>query len=207
MSRWYYSTSQRAFALIRRAESPLTLRYRDAAERREKGRLCFIKGKGISFISKNRNFKQEKVDISRNYIITHKNKWTFLREQVLKENNPLYNRGFTCFLLSSRLRTLFYLLVQRYKVLFLHAIERPIFSLWKVKVCFIVCVCGGFIPFSVGMVEVIRGDFLSSCDIWCSILVYHYLFVVCALLVSLVVCCAACLLIMRYRANNSPFLL
>lgn len=57
------------------------------------------------------------------------------------------------------------------------------------------------------MVEVIRGDFLSSCDIWCSILVYHYLFAVCALLVSLVVCCAACLLIMRYRANNSPFLL
>ena len=29
------------------------------------------------------------------------------RKQVLKGNNPLYNRGFTCFLLSSRLRTLF----------------------------------------------------------------------------------------------------
>ena len=57
------------------------------------------------------------------------------------------------------------------------------------------------------MVEVIRGDFLSSCDIWCSILVYHYLFAVCGLLVLLVVCCAACLLIMRYRANNSPFCL
>ena len=64
-----------------------------------------------------------------------------------------------------------------------------------------------FYTFFCGMVEVIRGDFLSSCDIWCSILVYHYLFAVCALLVSLVVCCAACLLIMRYRANNSPFLL
>ena len=60
--------------------SPLTLRYRDAAERREKGRLCFIEGKGTPFISNNRNFKQEKVDISRNYIITHKNKWTFLRK-------------------------------------------------------------------------------------------------------------------------------
>lgn len=60
--------------------SPLTLRYRDAAERREKGRLCFIEGKGISFISNNRNFKQEKVDISRNYITTPKNKWTFLRK-------------------------------------------------------------------------------------------------------------------------------
>ena len=52
-----------------------------------------------------------------------------------------------------------------------------------------------------------KGLFLSCGDIWCSILVYHYLFAVCALLVSLVVCCSACLLIMRYRANNSPFLL
>lgn len=64
-----------------------------------------------------------------------------------------------------------------------------------------------FYTFFCGMVEVIRGDFLSSCDIWCSILVYHYLFAVCALLVSLVVCCAACFLIVRYRANNSPFCL
>ena len=52
-----------------------------------------------------------------------------------------------------------------------------------------------------------KGLFPFIGDIWCSILVYHYLFAVCALLVSLVVCCAACLLIMRYRANNSPFLL
>ena len=52
-----------------------------------------------------------------------------------------------------------------------------------------------------------KGLFLSCGDIWCSILVYHYLFAVCALLVSLVVCCAACLSIMRYRANNSPFCL
>lgn len=65
MGRWLCSVSQRAFALIRRAESPLIWRYRDAAERREKGRLCFIEGKGISFISNNRNFEQEKVDISR----------------------------------------------------------------------------------------------------------------------------------------------
>ena len=49
-----------------------------------------------------------------------------------------------------------------------------------------------------------KGLFPFIGDIWCSILVYHYLFAVCALLVSLVVCCAACLLIMRYRANNSP---
>ena len=42
---------------------------------------------------------------------------------------------------------------------------------------------GDFIPFPVGMVAVVRGDLLSSCDIWCSILVYHYLFAVCALLV------------------------
>ena len=72
MGQWLCSVSQRAFALIRRAESPLTLRYRDAAERREKGRLCFIEGKGTPFISNNRNFEQEKVDISRNQITTQK---------------------------------------------------------------------------------------------------------------------------------------
>lgn len=32
---------------------------------------------------------------------------------------------------------------------FLHAIERPIFLHWKVKVCFVSCGCGGFIPFMV----------------------------------------------------------
>ena len=64
-----------------------------------------------------------------------------------------------------------------------------------------------FYTFHGGMVGVIRGYFLSGGDIWCSILVYHYLFAVCALLVSLVVCCAACSLIMRYRANDSLFLL
>ena len=78
--RWS-SVSQRAFALIRRVESPLILRYRDAAERREKGRLCFIEGKGTPFISNNRNFEQEKVDISRNHITIPKNKWTFLRKR------------------------------------------------------------------------------------------------------------------------------
>ena len=172
-----------------------------------KGKLCFIKRKSKILVSNARIFCEKNILFFENRERSNKNLWTFLREQVLKGNNPLYNRGFTCFLLSSRLRTLFYLLVQRYKVLFLHAIERPIFSPWKVKVCFIVCVCGGFIPFPVGMVEVIRGYFLSCGDIWCSILVYHYLFAVCALLVSLVICCAACFLIVRYRANNSPFCL
>jgi len=60
-----------------------------------------------------------------------------------------------------------------------------------------------FYTFYGGMVEVIRGYFLSCGDIWCSILVYRYLFAVCALLVYY----AACFLIMRYRANNSPFCL
>lgn len=83
MSRWLCSASQRAFALIRRAVSPLILRYRDAAERREKGRLCFIEGKDISFISNNRNFKQEKVDISRNHIITHKKQVDFIAKTLL----------------------------------------------------------------------------------------------------------------------------
>ena len=40
-----------------------------------------------------------------------------------------------------------------------------------------------FYTFYGGMVEVIKGYFLSCGDIWCSILVYHYLFAVCALLV------------------------
>lgn len=63
--------------------SPLTLRYRDAAERREKGRLCFIEGKGTPFISNNRNFKQEKVDISRNQITTPKKQVDFLAKTLL----------------------------------------------------------------------------------------------------------------------------
>jgi len=55
----------------------------------------------------------------------------------------------TCFLLFSRLRGDISFLVQRYKMLFLHAIEKPIFLRWKVKVCFVSCGCGGFIPFMV----------------------------------------------------------
>ena len=62
--------------------------------------------------------------------------------------------------------------------------------------CWYGCSCKGWFPF-----------ILWYGDIWCSILVYHYLFAVCALLVSLVVCCAARSFIMRYRANNSPFCL
>ena len=83
MGRWLCSVSQRAFALIRRAESPLILRYRDAAERREKGRLCFIEGKGTPFISNNRNFEQEKVDISRKQITTPKKQVNFLAKTLL----------------------------------------------------------------------------------------------------------------------------
>jgi len=94
-----------------------------------KGKLCFIKRKTKILISNSRIFREKNVLFFENMERPNENLWTFLREQVLKGNNPLYNRGFTCFLLSSRLRTLFYLLVQRYKVLFLHAIERPIFSL------------------------------------------------------------------------------
>ena len=56
-----------------------------------------------------------------------------------------------------------------------------------------------------GMVEVIiRGYSLLCGDIWCSILVYHYFFAVCALLVSLVI---FVFLNNRYRANNSSFCL
>ena len=52
-------------------------------------------------------------------------------EQALKGYNPLCNREFTCFLLSSCLRTLFYLLVQRYKVLFFTRNRKPDFLTLK----------------------------------------------------------------------------
>ena len=81
-ARWAMGFSKsKSFCADSPGGSPLTLRYRDAAERREKGRLCFIEGKGTPFISNNRNFTQEKVDISRNHITTPKNKWTFLRKR------------------------------------------------------------------------------------------------------------------------------
>ena len=94
-----------------------------------KGKLCFIKRKNRDLVSNGRIFREKNASFFEGMERLNEKLWTFLREQVLKGNNPLYNRGFTCFLLSSRLRTLFYLLVQRYKVLFLHAIERPIFPL------------------------------------------------------------------------------
>ena len=94
-----------------------------------KGKLCFIKRKSRNLVSNCRSFCVENISIFENRERTNEKLWTFLREQVLKGNKPLYNRGFTCFLLSSHLRVIFYLLLQRYKVLFLHAIERPIFSL------------------------------------------------------------------------------
>ena len=94
-----------------------------------KGKLCFIKRKSKNLVSNGRIFCEKNASFFEHRERMNENLWTFLREQVLKGNNPLYNRGFTCFLLSSHLRVIFYLLLQRYKVLFLHAIERPIFSL------------------------------------------------------------------------------
>ena len=91
--------------------SPLTLRYRDAAERREKGRLCFIEGKDISFISNNRNFEQEKVDISRKQITTPKTSGLSYENslvlhsssQLLRESCPPNQPPLSA--LSSRTRT------------------------------------------------------------------------------------------------------
>ena len=47
----------------------------------------------------------------------------------IKREYPLYNKEFACFLLSSYLRPIFHLLVQRYKIFSSHARERPIFLL------------------------------------------------------------------------------
>lgn len=52
-------------------------RRRNAAE--EKGKLCFIKRKDKSFISKNRGFRKEKVAFFHHLEIFSKNKWTFSR--------------------------------------------------------------------------------------------------------------------------------
>lgn len=58
-----------------------------------------------------------------------------LSKNKYQKGIPLYNKEFACFLLSSYLRPIFYLLVQRYKIFSSHAIERPIFLLRKIKTC------------------------------------------------------------------------
>ncbi|MBF1065254.1 MAG: hypothetical protein HXL28_00600 [Prevotellaceae bacterium] len=51
----------------------------DTAERRKKGRLCFIEGKTTDFISNRRNFTKENFQRNRKKKTLKQNKWTFFR--------------------------------------------------------------------------------------------------------------------------------
>ena len=84
----FFAISQRALALTFRRISPKDCCYMDAALRREKGRLCFISGKGNSFVSKWSRFFEENVSIFP-FIRTHcKNLWTFLRNLSVFLHSP-----------------------------------------------------------------------------------------------------------------------
>lgn len=83
-----FSISQRALALTFRRISPKDCCYMDAALRREKGSLCFISGKGNSFVSKWDRFFEENV-LNFPFIRTHcKNLWTFLRNLSVFLHSP-----------------------------------------------------------------------------------------------------------------------
>ena len=73
----FFSSSQRAFALFHRAVAHGIGRYVDAAERREKGMVCFIERKDKSFISNRRIFLRENVFIFRSCERKTKNTGTF----------------------------------------------------------------------------------------------------------------------------------
>ena len=65
-----------------------TLRYMDAAVRRNEGKLCFIKRKSRDLVSNCRIFREKNVSFFENRERTNKNLWTFFR------NAP----SFLCFL-------------------------------------------------------------------------------------------------------------
>ena len=56
-----------------------TLRYMDAAVRRNEGKLCFIKRKSKDLVSNYRIFREKNVSFFENRERTNKNLWTFLR--------------------------------------------------------------------------------------------------------------------------------
>ena len=72
------SVSQRAFAPVGRG-STSTLRYMDAAMRRNEGKLCFIKRKSKDLVSNCRIFHEKNVSFFENRKRTNKNLWTFFR--------------------------------------------------------------------------------------------------------------------------------
>ena len=69
-------------------KSTSTLRYMDAAGRRNEGKLCFIKRKSRDLVSNCRIFREKNVSFFENRERTNKNLWTFFR------NTP----SFFCFL-------------------------------------------------------------------------------------------------------------
>jgi|GEM_PF-1819909 len=73
------SVSQRAFAPDGRG-STSTLRYMDAAIRRNEGKLCFIKRKSRNLVSNYRIFREKNVQFFfENRERSNKNLWTFFR--------------------------------------------------------------------------------------------------------------------------------
>ena len=60
-------------------KSTSTLRYMDAAVRRNEGKLCFIKRKSKDLVSNYRIFREKNVSFFENRERTNKNLWTFFR--------------------------------------------------------------------------------------------------------------------------------
>ena len=60
-------------------KSTSTLRYMDAAVRRNEGKLCFVKRKSKDLVSNSRRFCEKNVSIFENGEKSNKNLWTFLR--------------------------------------------------------------------------------------------------------------------------------
>ena len=60
-------------------KSSSTLRYMDAAVRRNEGKLCFVKRKSRDLVSNYRIFREKNVLFFENRERTNKNLWTFFR--------------------------------------------------------------------------------------------------------------------------------
>ena len=60
-------------------KSSSTLRYMDAAVRRNEGKLCFVKRKSKDLVSNVRIFREKNISFFENRKRSNKNLWTFLR--------------------------------------------------------------------------------------------------------------------------------
>ena len=63
-------------------KSTSTLRYMDAAVRRDEGKLCFIKRKSKDLVSNYRTFCEKNVSFFENRERKNKNLWTFFRNAL-----------------------------------------------------------------------------------------------------------------------------